>query len=136
MSDCLLRAYAAYLIFLGTRMTKDEAIFFHEFKRTTHARINMPTHGSVVPALVQSLANDRKLRVVTEHRIYTPEHYYLIADNEAQRAFAQYSDFGKLVEDITLEPAIYCDIFTRHAFFSEALPKERQGIVMALQLRP
>ena len=127
---CVYTAYCNHLFYLKT-YPKDDSYAYETIKRITHdGTLNIFTHVSVVPYLITVMARRHDLSVRIERTEWCACDVY---DNEIQKYVISVSDYGVLVSEITLEPAIYLLFDAHHAVFSETVPKTGFP-VMALRL--
>jgi len=101
----------------------------------TQGQQERPTSGVIVPTIFRLVAARQGLEVAIQHRVCDKGHYIHEAEKTLSPvgvAIARSSDFGELVETITLQPAVYLCLAGHHALFAETVP-ERGGVLMALQ---
>ncbi len=92
------------------------------------------TPTAVAPWIINTLARLDGLEVkMQQWSWYNAEALYQEAETDFERQIILTSDYGKEVEHITLEPAIYCVTSSKHAQFGTTVPKH--GVIaLAIQL--
>lgn len=117
---CLYVAYQRHLIHLGCPPSKADWYLYKGMRAAF--RVEGATPGPIVPFVIRRLASLRGLSVEVEHSVFEKGHHVVDAQNKTQRLIAQHTSFGKYVQRVTLEPAIYTLIDVSHAVFSETVP--------------
>lgn len=131
--NCVFDAICQHLRAVGEEPQEKDRLLYEAIKLGAQGSTAVHTFGGIVPAIASGIASEHGLGCAIEHSIWTPAHYLAAAENDVQRNWVGISDFGRLVNSITLTPAIYLLLDERHAIFSES-PPPFNLIVMAIQL--
>ena len=149
MSDCVYFGFRDAMHYYGLQIHPSSHAIFSSLKAATlpPARpwswedgwTSTYTYGGVAPWILKSLANLHGLEIVVQHRLWTPEHYTKQAETHWQAAISTSTAylFGKEVDAIDLEPAIYLMLdgpISLHAQFFEQVPVDKGVCVMAIAL--
>ena len=134
MMDCVLTAYKSHLCYLGITYNRIDETVYHFIKARTHSTIPSYTYGGIVPLILSTMAFlGHGLNIEIEHSIWTQYHYLSFAAKEEMSVLMKFGimagNFGKKVEKITLEPAIYLMYDMAHAIFSPHVPHSGIPIV-------
>src|SRR3990167_1097943 len=119
MNDCVFTAFRDHARYLGVEVGLRERLFFYRY-RWEHFGVKPwePTHAACAADVLYELAHlvfgMPQVRIRVE--VYTPDEVFFVAR-----------------EGIDIEPAIYCSLNTKHAYFSETLPKD-DWICLAIQI--
>jgi hypothetical protein len=144
MTHCVFHAFRDHLYYLGIEF--DDTGLWQLYKSTKFMftlNIEQPTNGVVAmkfAGMISALCkigylvgNDMPpLEYTIQHRIWTKDHYLADAENDRQRKFIDLVNFGELVDQITLHPAVYLSLSEQHAYFGTVVPTNKV-IVAAIQ---
>jgi hypothetical protein len=134
--DCLYDAFREHLQFLDVQEHSWDKSNFNSFRNLTHPKPG-PVVAGIAPYIIKMLAQTHDLKLNVQHRLWTREHYDAwirkTYDHHGMRYGLVRADLGEYTEEITLRPAIYGLINSKHAIFSTELP-ESKSILVAIQL--
>ena len=127
---CLKDAYDALLCHYRINPIGSESAY--QVAKRSLQRFDRPTAAAIAPYIVALMAEFDGLLLQAQHTLWTPEYFLSLKGPEHIKTAVTHSgvSFGPRVKRVSLQPAVYCCVGTRHAFFSVELP-ERSDIAYA-----
>ena len=119
MNDCVFTAFRDHAKYLGVKVGLRERLYFYLYRRNYYGTFPWePTSIDCAAYVLYALAHYSmgKVQVRTRCEVYEPAEVFFLAR-----------------KGIDIEPAIYCSLNTKHAYFSETLPKD-DWICLAIQI--
>lgn len=142
MSDCLFNAFQdAWGDQVGKLWASEMRMFnyriYRNIKDHWQADPDGYTNQALAPHIIRTLAHAHHFGVIVQHRVFTPDQARQVAwlerDWRVWLATYRWPNWGRLVERLTLFPAIYLQVSpAQHAYYrtTPATP----GHFMALKL--
>lgn len=131
--NCVHNAFVAHAEALGVK-TPYSFHFYEELKQGSHGVAPQYTWSGALPFFLGYLGRFYGLRVASvQHKLWTPDHYVADAPTQSLKRMAQSSEWGVLVDEITLAPAVYALYLTQHATYA-SVPPLGDWVTIAVQL--
>ncbi len=141
---CVYDGFAEHMRYIGEPNYSDVFEEYIKRKRSTHAdNPHQYTFAGVLPWLYWHMLFEHNLRTnrVIEMRLqrsYLELSEYIPEADEVQREIMMNKTryWGKQVDQITVEPAVYCLLNEQHAQFSTQVPSHKGArVIMAFQFK-